>query len=199
MTRVDSFTSSLFLRAAFGIALLAGCGSEANSFPGDNDAEVTVDASTADTGGPLAFDIVPLDTGTSTIDTPQASFDVTSGADRPLIRPDVNMSRPDVSTSVCPSSCGSNADCNPCRSAGETGNYCCISGLCLYMTDMCSSTVPSDVPPGGGGGDGGGDGGVPGGGGGDAGGGFDASGGGGADAGGGRDASGGADAGGGRG
>ncbi|MFO0629193.1 MAG: hypothetical protein U0325_26700 [Polyangiales bacterium] len=189
MARVGVFTSSLFLRAAFGTVLLAGCGDDANSFPqGDFDAEVVNDATATDTGGQLAFDIVPSDTGNNTIDTPPVGVDRVTAVDRPVTQPDRSTPPPDTSTSVCPSSCGSNADCNPCRSAGETGNYCCISGLCLYMTDMCSSTVPSDVPPGGGGDGGGGDGGLPGGGG-D--GGFDGGGGGGADASGGFDAGGG--------
>jgi hypothetical protein len=188
MARVGVFTSSLFLRAAFGTLLLAGCGDDANSFPGDYDADITTDASTTDTGGQLEFDIVQMDTVIPTIDTPPVGVDRVTAVDRPVTRPDVNPPRPDVPASVCPSSCGSNTDCNPCRSAGETGNYCCISGLCLYMTDMCSSTVPSDVPPGGGG-DGGGDGGLPGGGGAD--GGFDGGGGGGADASGGFDTGGG--------
>jgi hypothetical protein len=188
MARVGVFSSSLFLRAAFGTLLLVGCGDDANSFPGDYDADLTSDASTTDTGGQLEFDIVQMDTVIPTIDTPPVGVDRVTAVDRPVTLPDVNPPRPDVPASVCPSSCVSNTDCNPCRSAGETGNYCCISGLCLYMTDMCSSTVPSDVPPGGGGD--GGDGGLPGGGGAD--GGFDGGGGGaGADASGGFDTGGG--------
>lgn len=187
MSRGLSFKTSPFLRAAFATVLLAGCGDDANSFPtGDYDAALEDDA-VADTGGPLEFDVVSTDIVSPSLDRP-APPDTFTPVDRPVTQPDTSTPPRDTSTSVCPSSCGSNADCNPCRSAGETGNYCCISGLCLYMTDMCSSTVPSDVPAGGGGDGGGGDGG--GGGGGDAGGGLDA--GGGADASGGFDAGGGA-------
>jgi len=46
---------------------------------------------------------------------------------------------------VCPSSCRAESDCAPCRAAGDPGNYCCISGLCLYMTGACMS-APPDVP-----------------------------------------------------
>ncbi len=50
-----------------------------------------------------------------------------------------------TSTGVCPSSCSSNAQCAPCAMAGDTGNFCCISGLCLYMTGACGTT-PVDAP-----------------------------------------------------
>lgn len=39
----------------------------------------------------------------------------------------------------CPSSCGANVDCAPCATPGDPGNYCCVSGLCLYMTGACAS------------------------------------------------------------
>ncbi|MEZ4390748.1 MAG: hypothetical protein R3A48_06590 [Polyangiales bacterium] len=179
-------TSSPFLRAVFAAALLAGCGDDANSFPtGDYDADLEVDAA-IDSGGPLEFDVVSTDIVSPQEDRAQP-VDTFTPVDRPTPPVDNGPPPTDTPASVCPSSCGSNADCNPCRSPGETGNYCCISGLCLYMTDMCSATVPSDVPPGGGGDGGGGDGGA---GGADAGAGLDAAGG--ADAAGGFDAGGGA-------
>ena len=34
---------------------------------------------------------------------------------------------------MCPASCRADGDCNP-ATPGDPGNYCCISGLCLYMT-----------------------------------------------------------------
>ncbi len=46
---------------------------------------------------------------------------------------------------MCPSSCRAESDCAPCRTAGDPGNYCCISGLCLYMTGAC---MPAGVEPG---------------------------------------------------
>ena len=62
---------------------------------------------------------------------------------------------------MCPSSCRTESDCAPCRTAGDPGNYCCISGLCLYMTGACGpvgtdggSGTGDDVPDAGGGGGG---------------------------------------------
>jgi hypothetical protein len=43
------------------------------------------------------------------------------------------------SAGMCPPSCGTTADCAPCHTAGDPGNYCCISNLCLYMTGACPS------------------------------------------------------------
>jgi hypothetical protein len=63
---------------------------------------------------------------------------------------------------MCPPSCTTNLDCNPCRTAGDPANYCCLSGLCIYMSGMCPDSPPP--PPPGGMGDGGmgmTDGGVP--------------------------------------
>jgi hypothetical protein len=46
---------------------------------------------------------------------------------------------------MCPSSCRAESDCAPCRTPGDPGNYCCISGLCLYMSGACMP-VGTDVP-----------------------------------------------------
>ena len=46
----------------------------------------------------------------------------------------------------CPASCATNTDCDRCRAPGETGNYCCISGLCLYMTGACGVTPDGGTP-----------------------------------------------------
>jgi hypothetical protein len=55
---------------------------------------------------------------------------------------------------VCPPSCQTAADCNPCRSPGDPAgsNYCCMSGLCLFMSGTCApppvdagNPVPTDV------------------------------------------------------
>lgn len=50
---------------------------------------------------------------------------------------------PDVVVGMCPSSCASNAQCLPCRTPTDPGEYCCISGLCLYTTGMCAA-LPTD-------------------------------------------------------
>jgi hypothetical protein len=44
---------------------------------------------------------------------------------------------------VCPSSCGADVDCNPCRTSSdpESVRYCCLSGLCISMTGVCPSTM----------------------------------------------------------
>ena len=52
---------------------------------------------------------------------------------------------PDV-PGQCPASCATNTDCDRCRAPGETGNYCCISGLCLYMTGACGVTPDGGTP-----------------------------------------------------
>jgi hypothetical protein len=38
---------------------------------------------------------------------------------------------------VCPPSCTTNTDCGRCAMPGETGTYCCMSGLCLSMPGAC--------------------------------------------------------------
>jgi hypothetical protein len=52
---------------------------------------------------------------------------------------------------MCPSSCRNESDCAPCRTPGDPGNYCCISGLCLYMTGACGPVGGADSGPTGGG------------------------------------------------
>ena len=49
---------------------------------------------------------------------------------------------------MCPSSCSVSAQCAPCATPGETGSYCCVSGLCIYMSaSTCTSTtVDSGLP-----------------------------------------------------
>ncbi|MDO9015498.1 MAG: hypothetical protein Q8S73_13800 [Deltaproteobacteria bacterium] len=45
---------------------------------------------------------------------------------------------------ACPSSCGTDLDCNPCRTSSDPDSvrYCCLSGLCISMTGICPSTLP---------------------------------------------------------
>ena len=51
---------------------------------------------------------------------------------------------------ICPSSCVTDVDCNPCRTSADPPSirYCCLSALCISMTGMCPNI-------GGGGADGG--------------------------------------------
>jgi hypothetical protein len=51
-------------------------------------------------------------------------------------------------TGMCPSSCSASSQCAPCATTGETGTYCCVSGLCIYMSaSTCTSTtVDSGLP-----------------------------------------------------
>lgn len=44
---------------------------------------------------------------------------------------------PDVVVGMCPSSCARDTECLPCLTPSDPGGYCCISGLCLYMTGAC--------------------------------------------------------------
>ncbi len=51
---------------------------------------------------------------------------------------------------TCPPSCMTNADCASCSVPGDPGQFCCISGLCLYSTMACGALIdtpaPSDTP-----------------------------------------------------
>ncbi len=46
---------------------------------------------------------------------------------------------PDVVVGTCPSTCARDNECLPCLTPGDPGNYCCISGLCLYNLSVCSA------------------------------------------------------------
>ena len=149
-----------FLRVLMvGLLFAAGCGDGAQSFPPEDDASTGDDAS-IDAGPLPTFDIPntsqdtggtpPVDTGTPRVDTGSPRVD-TGG-----------------SGGVCPPSCQSNADCNPCRDPSDPpgSEYCCMSGLCLYMNGACMSNpggdgggIPGGNDGGGAGGDGGGAGG----------------------------------------
>lgn len=43
----------------------------------------------------------------------------------------------DAGPRICPTSCSTTADCNPCRAPGDTSNHCCVSGQCLQTTASC--------------------------------------------------------------
>lgn len=47
-------------------------------------------------------------------------------------------------TGVCPSSCSASSQCSPCATPGETGTYCCVSGLCIYMSSSTCGGGPVD-------------------------------------------------------
>jgi hypothetical protein len=161
-----------FLRVMLFGALLAGCGDTAggnNTFTPDDVAEDVDDAAVVDDvvedfGSMPAFD-VPVDISTqpdvpATIDRPSTT-DAPIGVDR--VTPTDTPRPPDTSMpGMCPSSCSSDGQCGGCATPGDPGNYCCISGLCLYMTGACAAPVPDGGGAGGdgGGGDGGGDGGL---------------------------------------
>ncbi len=52
-----------------------------------------------------------------------------------------------ATTSVCPSSCGFDAECGPCRASTDPAGsgYCCVSGLCIFsMSGSC--VVDSGLP-----------------------------------------------------
>ncbi len=152
--------ASNFLRAVLFGALLAGCGDTqgpSTFIPDDADQDAAVDNDVPeDFGMPPTFD-VPVDDPPppdvpATIDTP-ATTDTPAATDRvtPVDNPPPRDSAP---PGMCPSSCRSDSECNPCVTPGDPGNYCCISGLCLYMTGACMPPAPDGGPPGGDGGPG---------------------------------------------
>lgn len=47
-------------------------------------------------------------------------------------------------TGMCPSSCSVSSQCAPCATPGETGSYCCVSGLCIYMSTSTCGGGPVD-------------------------------------------------------
>jgi len=50
-------------------------------------------------------------------------------------------------TGMCPSSCSSSSQCAVCATPGESGTYCCVSGLCIYMSgSTCNAPVDSGLP-----------------------------------------------------
>jgi hypothetical protein len=179
---------SSFLRAlSLCLVVIVGCGADDPSmvFPED-DAAVDADGTVVemDAGALPSFDVPVADVGNPTPDRGTPTVD--TGTDRGNTVVDTGSTSTDRGTVMaCPSSCGSDLDCNPCRTSSDPSSvrYCCLSGLCISMTGAC----PSEMMGGGGGGsDGGGAGGDGGGGGGADGGlGTDSGGGGGTDSGGG--------------
>lgn len=166
---------SSFLRAlSLCLGVLVGCGADDPSmaFPED-DAAVEQDGAVVemDAGEIPSFDVPGIDTGNPSFDvgtdrgTPRV--DTGSTTDRGTTPVDTGTISTDRgSPMACPSSCGTDLDCNPCRTSSDpdTVRYCCLSGLCISMTGVCPSGMPMPGTDGGGapGSDGGADGSVPG-------------------------------------
>lgn len=128
-------------RAWVGLYLVAaGCSTAANT------GDVPVDTGAIDLGA-VVMD-AGMDAGVDTgapdrtgIDRPaDRGVDVT-GIDR------VVDTGPDRAGS-CPSVCTRSEECDVCGTPGDPGGYCCIAGLCLYMSASCDagmSTSRSEV------------------------------------------------------
>ncbi|MBL8601493.1 MAG: hypothetical protein JNK72_06180 [Myxococcales bacterium] len=91
----------------------------------------------------------PTDTGNVT--PPADTGNVTPPTDTGNVTPPAdtgNVTPLDAGTmpAICPSSCTTSTACEPCRGPSDPpgSNYCCVSGLCLYMQGVCGS-VPTDV------------------------------------------------------
>jgi hypothetical protein len=165
----------VFLRFVLLGSILAGCGDDpVPSFtPEDASDEAAPKDATDDIGPPPDFDVpqfdnpTPPDLTSPPDTTPPPPDRSMPPADTTPPPPDRSVAPDAVSPGMCPSSCRADGDCNPCATPGDPGNYCCISGLCLYMTGACKAPAPDggttspDGGDGGGGapGDGGGDGG----------------------------------------
>ena len=158
---------TVFLRFVLLGSLLVGCGDDpVPSFTPEDVSEEGVEDASDDTGFP-DFDVPEFDNPTPP-DLTSPPDQSTPPADR-SVTPDQSTPPPDRSVTptdnppagMCPASCRADGDCNPCATPGDPGNYCCISGLCLYMTGACMAPAPDGgTAPADGGGDGGGDGGT---------------------------------------
>ena len=164
---------SSFLRAlSLCLGVLVGCGADdpSTAFPEDDAAVEDGAVVEMDAGESPSFDVPGLDRGT-TLDTGSVTTDRGGSTDNGSVSTDRGgpVDTGSVSTDrgtvmACPSSCGSDIDCDPCRTASDpsTVRYCCLSGLCISMTGVCPGGMT--MPPGGDGGtggDGGADGGLP--------------------------------------
>lgn len=169
-------TSSSLLRTFVAAALFSiGCGDSVGSeFPPETDGSTEDTGELLDSGPSPTFDVptTPIDSGVP----PRLDAGNPRDTGNPIPRDTGNPNPPQDTGGggggVCPSSCAVAADCNPCRDPSDPpgSTYCCVSGLCLYMSGMCPSGGNTDAGGGGGGGgDGGSDGGGGGGGGSDAG------------------------------
>ncbi len=90
--------------------------------------------------------VTPTDTGNGPFDTGSVPpADTGNGPfDTGVVPP------PDTgSGGVCPPSCQTERDCDPCRAPGDPAgsNYCCMSGLCLFMSGVCAPPPVDAGPP----------------------------------------------------
>ena len=163
--------ASTFLRSALFVVMLAGCGDSNGGSGFTPEADAGEDVEDVTDSGPLPSFDVPVDNTTPDVPTSiDASVDRptttdTGTTDRPTTTDTGTTDRPTTtdtgSPGMCPASCSNDGQCSPCAAPGETGNYCCISGLCLYMSGASAAPAPDrGTPAGDGGADGGGDGGA---------------------------------------
>jgi len=154
---------TVFLRFVLLGSLLAGCGDDpVPSFTPEDVSEESAEDASDDTVLP-DFDVPEFDNQTPPDLTPPRDRstpppDRSVTPDAPTPPPDRSVAPPDnPPAGMCPASCRADGDCNPCATPGDPGNYCCISGLCLYMTGACMAPAPDGGSgPGADGGDGGG-------------------------------------------
>ena len=117
---------------ALGPCMCPGAGEIDAAVPADAGLDVgSMDAGRADAGTLLP----PLDVGWPDVVVDNGAVDRGGPFDTGVIVTDRG------GPVACPSSCGSDIDCNPCRTSSDpaTVRYCCLSGLCISMTGVCPS------------------------------------------------------------
>lgn len=74
--------------------------------------------------------------------------DATNAMDAPASDAHTQTDKPPEAVAMCPSRCDTPSDCAPCYAPGETGNYCCMSNLCIFTPGTCPDAgPPTDVSP----------------------------------------------------
>lgn len=87
------------------------------------------------------FDASPLDAGG---DAGSADAPADVGVDAPSDRPtDVSVPMDRGAPAMCPSSCTTHVDCDPCRTASDPDSlrHCCVSGLCVSSGSACAASA----------------------------------------------------------
>lgn len=129
--------------ALLAVALALGCKTEREVPFRELDAGGNFDEEPYDSGFVPIDRPLPIDRGT----TPPTDLPIDRGAS-----PDVG--RDAGSVPMCPATCATSADCDPCwGDSMRIGQYCCQSSLCIYRG--AGETCDMTTMPGGGGGDGG--------------------------------------------